>query len=122
MKINNASSTALAAQQALAAAKKATVSTFEKNSKEFGPIAASVIGLTSSASQASSALGKVVDGVENEIKDVATNTVALATTGANELKNAYNTVANGVGTAASAAANYASTGLSAATQAINALV
>ena len=122
MKINNASSTALAAQQALAAAKKSAIGTFEENSQEFGPIAASVIGLTSGASQASSALGKVVDGVENEIKDVATHTVALATNGANELKTAYNTVANGVGTAASAVANYASTGLSAASQVISALV
>lgn len=122
MKINNASSTALTAQQALLAAKQSTASAFEKNSQEFGPIAASVIGLASGASQASSALGKVVDGVENEIKDVATNTVALATTGANGLKSAYNTVAHGAGTAASAVANYASTGLSAATQAFNALV
>lgn len=122
MKINNASSTALTAQQALAAAKKTTVSTFEKNAKEFGPIAASVIGLTSGAAQASSTLGKVVNGVENEIKEVANNTVALATTGANGLKSAYNTVAGGVGTVASAAANYASSGLSAATQVVNALV
>lgn len=81
-----------------------------------------MIGLTSGASQASSALDKVVDGVKNEIKEVATNTVALATTGAHGLKTAYDTVANGVGTAASVAVNYASTGLSAATQAINALV
>ena len=45
MKINNASSTALTAQQALLAAKQSTASAFEKNSQEFGPIAASVIGL-----------------------------------------------------------------------------
>jgi hypothetical protein len=120
MKVNNAS--ALVAQQAANAAKKSTMGTFEKNAQEFGPIAASVIGLTSGAAQAGSTIGKVVDGLESEIKDVANHTVALATTGANELKSAYNTVASGVGTAASAAASYASTGLSAATQAINALV
>ncbi|MEO5795797.1 MAG: hypothetical protein ABIP34_12985 [Rhodoferax sp.] len=126
MKINNASSTALTAQQALAAAKKTTVNAVDKTTKEFGAIATSVID---GASQASSTLGKVVNGVENEIKAVANNTVALATSGANELKSAYNsvahgvgTVASGVGTVASAAANYASTGLSAAAQAVNALV
>ncbi|WP_367848164.1 hypothetical protein [Rhodoferax sp. WC2427] len=122
MKINSASSSALAAQQAAAAAKQTTLGSFEKNAKEFGPVAASAMGLASGAVQASSSLAKVVDGVENEIKDVATHTVALATTGANGLKAAYNSVANGVGTAASAAANYASTGVSAAAQAINALV
>nr|WP_315243965.1 hypothetical protein [uncultured Albidiferax sp.] len=104
MKISNAASTALAAQQAAAAAKKSTVGSFERNAKEFGPIAASAIGLASSA-------GQVVDEVTSEIKEAATHTVALA-----------NTVANGVGTAASAAARYASTGLSATVQAINALV
>lgn len=104
MKINNASSSALAAQQAAAAAKKATLSTFENNTKEFGPVAATVIGLAHGA-------GQVVDEVESGIKEAATHTVALA-----------NTVASGVGTAASAAARYASTGVSAAVQAINALV
>ncbi|BDT69895.1 hypothetical protein os1_40870 [Comamonadaceae bacterium OS-1] len=122
MKINSTSSSALAAQQAAAAAKQATLGNFEKNAKEFGPVAASVMGLASGAAQAGSSLGKVVDEVENDIKDVATHTVALATTGANGLKAAYNTVANGVGTAATVAANYASTGLSAAAQAVNALV
>jgi hypothetical protein len=118
MKINTTNSTPTPS----ATAKKAVLGAFEKNSKEFGPVAASIIGIGSSAVQASHTLGKAVDSVENEIKDVATQTVALANDGVNEIKSAYNKVSTGLGNAASAVAGYAETGVSAGVQALSALV
>ncbi len=118
MKINTVNTTPTLS----ATAKKAVLGDFETNSKAFGPVAASVIGLGSSAAQASNTISKAVDSVENEIKEVATNTVALASDGVNEIKSAYNKVSSGLGSAASAVAGYAETGLSAGVQAIRALV
>jgi hypothetical protein len=118
MKINTANATPTPS----ATAKKAVLGTYEKNAKEFGPVAASIIGVGSSAIQASNTLGKAVSSVENEIKDVATQTVALATDGVNEIKSAYNKVSTGLGNAASAVAGYAETGVSAGVQALSALV
>ena len=123
MKVNN--STAVSGNFALTAAggaKKAAVGAFEKNAKEFGPIAASAIGLGSAAANSNSTLGKVVNSVENGIKEVANNTVALASDSVQEVKSAYNKVYDGASSAASAVAGYADTGLSAGVQAISALV
>jgi X-X-X-Leu-X-X-Gly heptad repeat protein len=70
-----------------------------------------------------------VNSVENGIKEVTHNTVALANDGAQELKSAYDkvssgvsTAANGIGSAASAIAGYADAGLSASVQVVSALV
>jgi hypothetical protein len=122
MKINAATSANKIAQQAALSAKNAQLGDYEKNTKAFGPVAATVIGLASSAAQASNSLGSVVDSVEQGLQEVAGDTLALATTGMNEIKSAYNTVAKGVDTAASAVASYTATGVSAAAQVLNALV
>jgi hypothetical protein len=125
MQVNTASSASKIAQQAALAAKNAhnaQLGAYEKNTKAFGPVAATVIGLASSAAQASSSLGSVVDSVEQGLQEVAGDTLALASTGIQELKSAYNTVAKGVDTATSAVASYAATGVSAAAQVLNALV
>lgn len=123
MKLSN--STSISANSALStatAAKKSTSGTYEKNAKEFGPVAASAIGLASGAAQSSSVASKVVNSIENGLKTAAGNTVELANEGAQEIKSAYNKVSSGIGTVASAAAGYAQTGISAGAQVINALV
>ena len=130
MKVNN--STAATGNTALVAAttaKKSAMGAFEKNSKEFGPIAASAIGVGKAAVENSSTLSKVVNSVENSVKEAANNTIALANDSTEGLKSAYNKVssgvssaASGIGSAASAIAGYADAGLSATVQTVSALV
>ncbi len=120
MKINSPSQAATWAQQT--AAKTAPLGAYEANAKAFGPVAATVMGLASSAAQASPSLGALVDSVEQGIQEVAGDTLALASSGLNELQSAYDSVAKGVDNATNAVASYAATGVGVAAQVLNALV
>ena len=123
MKIGNSTSApANSALSVATAAEKSASGTYEKNAKEFGPVAASAIGLANGAAQSSSSVSKVVGSIENGLKTAAANTVELANEGAQEIKSAYNKVSSGIGAVAGAAAGYAETGISAGAQVINALV